>query len=133
MQKTKQIKREFHSAFKLCSHWLANKEGSFLCFQARSQLYALVEVFGETVLCNIWKQYPCVDESVKLLENDKFNVVVGSQHQEDPFKDWTVEDAIDFRFDGVNELQVIDIQYLQNFYKPSVSGYPSQYLRCVIE
>jgi hypothetical protein len=131
MQKTTQIKRELHSAFKLCSHWLANKEGSFLCFKTRSQLCALVEVLGETVLCNIWKQRPCVDKSVKLLEI--CNVVVGSQHQEDPFKAWTVEDAIDFRFDGVNEFWIIDIRYLQNFYKPSISRCPSQYLRCVIE
>jgi hypothetical protein len=69
---------------------------------------------------------------VKLLENDKFNVVVGSQHQEDPFKVWTVRDGIDFRFDGVNELR-IDIRYHQYVYEPSVSGCSSQYLRRVIQ
>jgi hypothetical protein len=131
-QKTTQIKRVLHPGFKLCSNWVVNEKGSFLRFQTRSQLCALVEVFGETVLCNIWKQCPRIDKSVKLLENDKFNVVVGSQHQEDPFKARMVKDGIDFRFDAVNELR-IDIQYHQYVYEPSVCGCPSQYLQRVIQ
>jgi hypothetical protein len=111
---------------------VVKKEGSFLRFQTRSQLCALVELFGETVLCNIRKQCPRVDTSVKLLENDKLDVVVGSHHQEDPFRDLMVKDGIDLRFDGVNELQ-IDIRYRQYIYEPSVSRCPSQYLRCVIQ
>jgi hypothetical protein len=54
-QITKKIKRVLHPGFKLCSHWVLYKEGSFLHFQTRSQLCALVELFGETVLCNIQK------------------------------------------------------------------------------
>jgi hypothetical protein len=69
---------------------------------------------------------------VKLLKNDKLNVVVGSQYQEDPFKARTVKDGIDFRFDGVNELR-IDIRYRQYVYEPSVTRCPSQYLRRVIQ
>jgi hypothetical protein len=43
-----------------------------------------------------------------------------------------VNDGIDFRFDGVNELR-IDIWYRQYVYEPSVSWCPSQYLRRVIQ
>jgi hypothetical protein len=131
-QTTKRIKRVLHPGFKLCSHRVVSNEGSFLRFQTNRQLCALVELFGETVLCNIRKRRPRVDTSVKILENDKLNVVVGSRYQEDPFKVRTVKDGIDLRFDGVNELR-IDIRYRQYVYEPSISRCPSQYLRRVIQ
>ena len=112
--------------------WRCSNEGSFLHFQTSRQLCALVELFGETVLCNIRKQWPRVDTSVKIVENDKLNVVVGSRCQEDPFKYRTVKDGIDFRFDGVNNLR-IDVRYRQYVYEPSISRCPSQYLRGVIQ
>lgn len=79
----------------------------------RQQLCALVKLLGETVLCNIRKRRPRVNKSVKLQENDKINVVMGSCNPEDPFKARTVKDGIDFRFDGVNELR-FDIRYTVN-------------------
>ena len=111
---------------------MVNKKGSFLRFQTKRQLCALVELFGETALCNIRKRFPRLDKSVKLLQNDKLNVVVGCRQQEDPFKARTAKDGIDFTFDGVNELR-IDIRYRQYIYEPSVSLCPSQYLRRVIQ
>ena len=126
------MKCVLHPGFKLCAHRVVNTESSFLRFQTRSQLCALVGLFGETVLCNIRKRHPCMDQSVKLLKNDKLNVVVGSRHQEDPFKARMVNDGIDFTFDGVNELR-IDIRYCQYVYECSVSRCPSQYLRRVIQ
>jgi hypothetical protein len=130
---TKRIKRVLHLGLKLCSYLVVNKKGSFLRFQTRRQLCALVELFGETVLCNMRKRRsPSVDTSVKLLENDKLNVVVGCLHQEDPYKARTAKDGIDLRFDGVNELR-IDIRYRQYVYEPSLSLCPSQYLRRVIQ
>ena len=127
-----QIKRVLHPGLKLCSHPVINKQGSFLWFQTRHQLCALVKLLGETVMCNIQKRCPRVDKSIKLQENDKINVVVGSCNQEDPFQAQTVKDGIDFRFDGVNELW-IDIRYHQYVYEASVSSCPSQYLRHVIQ
>jgi hypothetical protein len=126
------IKRVVHPGLKLSSHRVINKQGSFLRFQTRHQLCALVKLLGETVLCNIRKRCPHVDRSVKLQENDKINVVVGSCNQEDPFQARTVKDGIDFRFDGVSELR-IDIRYRQYVYEPMVRSCPSQYLRHVIQ
>jgi hypothetical protein len=134
-QTTKRIKRVIHPGLKLCSYLVVNKKGSFLRFQTRRQLCALVELFGETVLCNIQnvskKRRPHLDKSVKLLQNDRLNVVIGCRHQEDPFKARTTKDGIDFMFDGVNELR-IDIRYRQYIYEPSISLCPSQSLRRVI-
>ena len=48
-----QIKCVVHPGLKLSSHRVINKQGSFLWFQMRHQLCALVELLGETVLCNI--------------------------------------------------------------------------------
>ena len=50
-----QIKHVVHPGLKLSSHCVINKQGSFLRFQTRHQLCALVELLGETVLCNIRK------------------------------------------------------------------------------
>jgi hypothetical protein len=74
-----------------------------------------VELFGETVLCNIRKQRPRDLAAKKTL-----------------FVYCTVNDGIDFRFDGVNNLR-IDVCYRQYVYEPSISRCPSQYLRGVIQ
>jgi hypothetical protein len=63
------IKRVLHPGLKLSSHRVINNQGSFLRFQTRHQLCALVKLLGETVLCNIQKRRPRVDKSVKLQEN----------------------------------------------------------------
>lgn len=84
------------------------------------------------MLCNIRKRRPRVDKSVKLQENDKINVVVGSCNPEDPFQARTVKDGIDLRFDGVNELRIA-IRYRQYVYEPTVNSCPSHYLRRVIQ
>jgi hypothetical protein len=132
METSTRIKCVVHPGLKLSSHHVINKQGSFLRFQTRHQLCALVKLLGETVLCNIRKRRPRVDRSVMLQENDKINVVVGSCNQEDPFQARTVKDGIDFRFDEVSELQ-IDIRYRQYVNEPMVRSCPSQYLRHVIQ
>lgn len=51
-QRTKKRKRVLYPGFKLSAHVVVNEKGSFLRFQTKRQLCALVELFGETVLCN---------------------------------------------------------------------------------
>ena len=126
------IKRVLHPGLKLSSHRVISKGGSFLRFETRGQLVALVNLFGETVLCNVRKRRPRVDRSAMLMENDKVNVVVGSCNPEYPFQARSVKDGIDFRFDGVSELR-IDVRYRQYVYEPMVMLCPSQYLRRVIQ
>jgi hypothetical protein len=83
---SKRIKRLLQPGLVLSSHRVVHERGSFLRFQTTLQLCALVELFGETILCDVRKRRPRLSTLVNLVKNDRINVIVGALCRESPFQ-----------------------------------------------
>jgi hypothetical protein len=83
---SKRIKRLLQPGLVLSSHCVVYQLGSFLRFQTTLQLCALVELFGETILCNVRKRRPRLSTLVNLGKNDRINVIVEALCRESPFQ-----------------------------------------------
>lgn len=76
-------------------------DADFIRFETKQQLCELVSIFGETILCDVWKRVKHgKPKTLKAL--DTMNVIVGSRMPEDPFKRYTENDGVDFLFNGTN-------------------------------
>lgn len=85
-------------------------------FSTSSQLDRLVEVFGETIVCNRRTKMPKKSDTKTLLQNDALNVVEVEIMKEDVFMKRVSDDGIDFMFDGVKELRV-SVRYKRLLYQ----------------